>query len=40
VVVDVGDDGTHRLRQLLSTEPRDFLDARFVPGSAVPALEG
>lgn len=42
VLADVDGEGQARVRQLLSTDPRDFLEPAFAPGASLPAtrLEG
>lgn len=32
VLAEVGPDGEARMKQLLSTDPQDFLDPAFTPG--------
>ncbi|MBX5465835.1 MAG: hypothetical protein IRZ26_09815 [Clostridia bacterium] len=36
LLVERGRDGRRRVVRLLSTEPADFLDARFQPGAPLP----
>jgi YlzJ-like protein len=36
VYVDKNEDGTYQLVQLLSTDPQDFLNERYLPGTFIP----
>jgi hypothetical protein len=40
VLVAVGGDGRGRVRQLLSTDPRDYLDPALAPGATIDLAPG
>lgn len=37
--VEKGEDGNYQILQLLSTDPNDFMDPQYQPGSTLPSIQ-